>query len=159
MSKSLKRVRAALLAAHLPDTIAEVGQARTAQDAADSIGCAVDQIVKSMLFAHADAPDRLVLFLTAGGQQVDTAKATALAGQPLTRAEGARVRAVTGFAVGGVAPLGHLTALPVFMDSRLSGFATVWAAAGTPRHVFSIPPDQLRNATGAQVAPFTTSDP
>lgn len=156
MSKSLRRVRAALEAAQLPDTITEVGQARTAQEAADSIGCAVDQIVKSMLFAHGDAPDRLVLFLTAGGQQVDTGKATALAGQALTRADGLRVRAVTGFAVGGVAPIGHLTPLPVFMDPVLDAFDTVWAAAGTPRHVFSVSPEQLRRATGARTAPFTS---
>lgn len=155
MSKSLKRVRAALEAAGLDAGIREVGQARTAQEAADSIGCTVDQIAKSMLFAHADDPERLVLFLTAGGNQVDAAKATALVGAPLARADGQTVRKITGFAVGGVAPVGHLNAPPVFMDPLLESFEQVWGAAGTPRHVFPISPQQLRILTQATIADFT----
>ncbi|MGB3555423.1 MAG: YbaK/EbsC family protein, partial [Jannaschia sp.] len=94
------------------------------------------------------------LFLTAGGNQVDAAKATALAGMTLTRADAATVRAVTGFAIGGVAPLGHLTPSPIWMDPRLMDFAEIWAAAGTPRHVFPIAPAELQAATGAILADF-----
>lgn len=71
------------------------------------------------------------------------------------RADANTVRAVTGFAIGGVAPLGHLTPLPIRMDPRLMAFATVWAAAGTPRHIFPAPPQALQAATGAELADFT----
>ena len=114
---------------------------------------ALDQIVKSILFQGESGG--LYLFLTAGGQHVDLAKAAALAGQALLRAEADMVRKVTGFAIGGVAPLGHLTPLPVWMDPHLLGFAQVWAAAGTPHHIFAIDPSTLQSLTQAVVAPFT----
>ncbi|MGY6548658.1 MAG: YbaK/EbsC family protein [Roseinatronobacter sp.] len=154
MSKSRARVAAALGAAGLPDTIVEAGQARTAQEAADACGCALDQIVKSILFAGQES-GALRLFLTAGGNQVSTEKASALAGETLDRAPADLVRATTGFAIGGVAPIGHLTPSPLWMDPRLMDFAQVWAAAGTPRHVFSIAPVQLQALTGAPLAEFT----
>lgn len=154
MSKSLSRVRAALHAAALPDTIREVGAARTALEAAEAAGCALDQIVKSILFAGQDT-GALFLFLTAGGNQVSAAKATGVAGQPLGRADAGAVRQITGFAIGGVAPIGHLTPLPVFADQRLLDFPTVWAAAGTPRHIFSCDPRVLMSVAGATMADFT----
>lgn len=154
MSKSLSRVRAALNAAALPDTIMEVGAARTAPEAAIAAGCVPDQIVKSILFAGTHS-DNLFLFLTAGGNQVSATKAAALAGQPLDRADAGAVRRITGFAIGGVAPVGHLTALPAFADPRLLDFAVVWAAAGTPRHIFSCDPRMLMSVTGATLADFT----
>lgn len=128
-------------------------ETRTAVDAARAAGCGLDQIVKSILFAATG--DRLCLFLTAGGNRVDTAAASGLAGEPLGRADAGLVRRVTGFAIGGVAPIGHLTPLPVWLDPRLLDFATVWAAAGTPRHIFPIAPAILQRVTGAIVAPFT----
>jgi prolyl-tRNA editing enzyme YbaK/EbsC (Cys-tRNA(Pro) deacylase) len=127
---------------------------RTAEDAARACGCALDQIVKSIVFREAGS-DRHLLFLTAGGNRVDPAKAAALAGAPLAKADAASVRAVTGFAIGGVAPLGHLTPLDTWLDPRLLDFVTVWAAAGTPHHVFPVAPDALAAATGALVADFT----
>lgn len=154
MSKSLARVVDALRAAGLDAQPVEMpGDTRTAQQAADAAGCALDQIVKSILFQ--DAGGQLHLFLTAGGNQVDPARASALAGQALGRADAATVRAVTGFAIGGVAPLGHLTPLPVHMDPRLLDFPVVWAAAGTPRHIFACAPQALRTVTGAKVSAFT----
>ena len=83
------------------------------------------------------------------------AKASALAGETLDRADANQVRAVTGFAIGGVSPLGHLTPLPLWMDAALLTYPTVWAAAGTPRHIFAIAPAQLQQITGAIVADFT----
>ncbi|ESW59331.1 MAG: YbaK/prolyl-tRNA synthetase associated protein [Rhodobacter sp. CACIA14H1] len=155
MSKSLARVTAALHAAGLTITPLEMpGETRTAQQAADAAGVALDQIVKSILFAGAET-GRLYLFLTAGGNQVAPDLATALAGEPLTRADIATVRNVTGFAIGGVAPVGHLTPVPAWADPRLSDFAEVWAAAGTPRHIFPITPADLLRITGATQAPFT----
>jgi len=108
MSKSLKRVIAALQAAGLPNTVVEAGQARTAQEAATAAGCEIDQIVKSIIF-RADTTGDAVLFLTAGGNQVDSAKASALVGAPLAKADAALIRAQTGFAIGGVAPIALLT--------------------------------------------------
>lgn len=155
MSKSLARVRAALTSAGLPAEIVEAAaDTRTAAQAAEAAGCALDQIVKSILF-KGEASGRLCLFLTAGGNQIALAAASALAGEPLGRAEAEEVRRVTGFAIGGVAPLGHLQPLPVWMDPRLLDFALVWAAAGTPRHIFAIAPATLQQLTGAAVAPFT----
>ncbi len=153
MSKSLARVKAALAAAGLPGQPVEMAaDTRTAEQAAAAAGCALDQIVKSILFQGDSG--RLYLFLTAGGNRVDPARASALAGEALGRADGETVRRVTGFAIGGVAPLGHLTALPVWIDPRLLQFAEVWAAAGTPRHIFPAAPLALAAAAGAVTAGF-----
>lgn len=155
MSKSLARVMRALQEARLEVTLREMPEStRTAPEAAAAAGVALDQIVKSILWQGASG--RLYLFLTAGGNQVDAARATLLAGEALHRADAAAVRAVTGFAIGGVAPLGHLTPLPLWMDPRLLEFPQVWAAAGTPRHIFAVAPGDLQRVTGAVVAAFTS---
>lgn len=151
MSKSLARVTAALEGVEV--TILETpSSTRTAAEAAAVAGCHIDQIVKSILF---QGDSTLCLFLTAGGNQVDAAAASRLAGQSLARAEAAAVRAVTGFAIGGVAPVGHLTRSPLWMDPRLMDFPLVWAAAGTPNHIFSIAPAALLATSGATLAKFT----
>lgn len=152
MSQSLARVIKALRDAGIASEPVEIGDSRSAADAAASIGCALDQIAKSIVFARGDG---CALFLTAGGGQVNATRASALAGAPLVRADAARVRAVTGFAIGGVAPVGHLTPGPIWMDERLMDFDEVWAAAGTPRHVFGIAPKDLLRITGARLAEFT----
>ncbi|MGB8621817.1 MAG: YbaK/EbsC family protein, partial [Paracoccaceae bacterium] len=95
-----------------------------------------------------------ILFLTAGGNRVCDAKATALAGEPLGKADATLIRAQTGFAIGGVAPVGHLNPIRAFLDPRLAEFETVWAAAGTPRHIFPISPADMARLTGAQQADF-----
>ena len=107
MSKSLKRVRAALEAAGIDTEIVETPLARTAADAATAIGCEIDQIAKSIIF-RGEVRGDAILFLTAGGNQVDPARAAALAGEALGKADAALVRAQTGFAIGGVSPVGHL---------------------------------------------------
>ncbi|MEQ9693513.1 YbaK/EbsC family protein [Shimia sp. SDUM112013] len=154
MSKSLKRVRAALDAAGVPIDIHETHGARTAQMAADAVSCAVDQIAKSIIF-RGETSGEAILFLTAGGNQVDADKASALAGEPLGKADAALVRAQTGFAIGGVSPVGHLSPIRAFIDPRLMAFDVIWAAAGTPNHVFAVAPDVLVDLTGAQQAEFT----
>ena len=153
MSKSTARVAAALKAAGLDAEIVEPGPARTAEEAAAACGCALDQIVKSLIFQGESG--QLYLFLTAGGNRVNPARAAALAGEQLGRADADTVRATTGFAIGGVAPLGHLTAPVIFADPRLTEFPEVWAAAGTPRHVFAAAPDALIAACKARIADFT----
>ena len=154
MSKSLARVWAALKAANIAaQPIEMTAETRTAAQAAEAAGCDLDQIVKSILFAG--SAGQLYLFLTAGGNRVDAARASALAGEALGRAEVAQVRKITGFAIGGVAPIGHLTPLPIWLDHKLLDFAQVWAAAGTPRHIFPIAPQDLLRICGAKAADFT----
>lgn len=154
MSKSLARVRTALAAAGIPSTPVEMAaETRTAEQAAAAAGCALDQIVKSILFQGHSG--QLYLFLTAGGNRVDPTRAATLTGEPLGPADANTVRKITGFAIGGVSPLGHLTPQPTWMDPTLMRFETVWAAAGTPRHIFAAAPSALCTACKATVTPFT----
>lgn len=154
MSKSVERVRRALGDNAIPDLIRVMPETtRTAGDAAAALGCETDQIAKSVVFRGAES-DRVFLFVTAGGNRVDTARAAILAGEPVVPADPAFVRQRTGFAIGGVAPLGHLAPPRAFLDARLLDFDVVWAAAGTPRHVFQVDPGVLRAACGAPVAAF-----
>ncbi len=157
MSKSLKRVRAALEAAGLNPEIIETPMARTAADAATAVDCDVDQIAKSIIFRGKETGTAL-LFLTAGGNRVDAAKAAAVAGEPLGKADAALVRAQTGFAIGGVSPVGHLNPIRAFMDPRLQDFSRIWAAAGTPHHVFAVEPHQLCHLCSAQFIDFTSQN-
>jgi prolyl-tRNA editing enzyme YbaK/EbsC (Cys-tRNA(Pro) deacylase) len=155
MSRSLARVERALAAAGIAARILEVpGETRTAAQAAAAAGCALDQIVKSIVFAGA-GDGHVRLFLTAGGNRVDSAKASALAGTALGRADADLVRRETGFAIGGVSPLGLIGPVPAWFDPRLLDFDTVWAAAGTPRHIFAADPRELLRATGARLGDFT----
>lgn len=155
MSKSLKRVKAALHDAGLDVEPVELGpETRTAAQAADAAGCALDQIAKSIIF-RGDDSGQAILFITAGGNQVDAAQASHIAGEPLGKADAALIRAQTGFAIGGVAPIGHLNPIRAFYDPRLSDFDVVFAAAGTPRHVFPIAPADLQRLSDAQTAAFT----
>ncbi len=127
---------------------------RTAEDAARACGCGVDQIVKSIVF-RVGGGNRHVPFLTAGGARVDAARAAEVAGAALEKADAAGVRAHTGFAIGGVSTLGHLTPIESWIDPSLLAYPVVWAAAGTPNHVFSVEPGRLQAAIEATAADFT----
>ena len=139
MSKSLKRVRTALEALGAPVKIVETRLARTAADAAAAVGCEVDQIAKSIIF-KGDVSNKVILFVTAGGNQVDPVKAAKVAGEPLGKADAALIQSQTGFAIGGVSPVRHLNPIQAFVDPRLIGFDKIWAAAITPNHVFASSP-------------------
>ncbi|MEQ8368214.1 MAG: YbaK/EbsC family protein [Roseicyclus sp.] len=155
MSKSLKRVTGALETAGIATEVVEMAEGtRTAADAAKAAGCALDQIAKSIIFG-AETSGAAVLFITAGGNQVDAVKASRLVGEPLGKADAALIRAQTGFAIGGVSPIGHLTPIRAWFDPRLLDFDLVYAAAGTPRHVFPIDPAVLMRLSAAQKADFT----
>jgi prolyl-tRNA editing enzyme YbaK/EbsC (Cys-tRNA(Pro) deacylase) len=155
MSKSVKRVARVLEEAGVAAHVVEMADGtRTAAEAAAAVGCEIDQIAKSIVF-RAEAHGTAVLFVTAGGNRVEDAKAGALAGEPLGKADAALIRAQTGFVIGGVAPVGHLTPIRAWFDPRLLEFGTVWAAAGTPRHVFEIDPALLLRLSGATEADFT----
>ncbi|MBT0957116.1 YbaK/EbsC family protein [Alphaproteobacteria bacterium KMM 3653] len=157
MSKSLKRVETALSAAGVDYDLREMpGETRTAAQAAEAAGCHIDQIAKSILMAGQGSGD-LTLFITPGGHLVDEAMAEALTGEAMTRPDANRVRTVTGFAVGGVAPVGHKTPIAVYFDRVLEGFDVIWAAAGTPRHIFAIAPQVLCDISGAKTANFSVT--
>lgn len=155
MSKSLKRVERHIKDAGLDIEVLHVTvSTKTAAEAAAVVGSHVDQIAKSIIFLG-ETSGRAILFLTAGGNRVSADRASALAGEPLGKADAALIRAQTGFAIGGVSPIGHLSAIATFMDPRLMEFETIWAAAGTPHHLFAIDPKVLHKLTGAQIASFT----
>ena len=153
MSKSLKRVRSALELAGLDAAIVEMAQStRTAEDAATACDCSVDQIVKSMVF-EGTTSGALKLLLVSGVHTTDQLDVAGAVGETLTRADPKRVRAETGFAIGGVAPIGHLAPIDVWMDDHLLAFPVVWAAAGTPAAVFPIDPATLKSLTEAASLP------
>ncbi len=151
---SVDRVRAALLAASHADTVTEFPEGtRSAADAAAAIGCSVAQIAKSIVFrAVTEHGERVALIIASGVNRVSTAKVEALLGCKLKRADGDWVRERTGFAIGGVAPLGHLSPPLLVFDQDLLALHPVWAAGGSPRHVFSTEAAELARITGAQVA-------
>jgi uncharacterized protein len=116
--------------------------ARTAQQAADALGVHVGQIAKSLVF-RAQNTGGAVLVVCAGDKRVDEAKAAALAGEPLGRADPGFVREHTGYAIGGIPPLGHAKPIRTLIDTSLTRFNLVWAAGGTPHAVFAVQPVQL----------------
>ena len=152
MSRSVDRVVAAAAAAGLDIEVRRMGAStRTAEEAAAQCGCGVAQIVKSLVF-QGTAPRKLYLFLVSGDRRLDDAKAAALAGEALQRADPRPVRDVTGFAIGGVAPIGHLVEIDAFADETLLQWPVVWAAAGAHDAVFSAEPKALVAAAKAKVA-------
>jgi prolyl-tRNA editing enzyme YbaK/EbsC (Cys-tRNA(Pro) deacylase) len=150
---SAQRVQAALAAAGLDARVIELAvAARTSQQAADALGVAVGQIAKSLIF-RAQHSGRAVLVIAAGDRRVDEARIAASLGEPIGRADPAFVREHAGFAIGGVAPLAHATAMATFVDASLRRFDVVWAAGGTPHCVFPITPaDLLRVSAGTELA-------
>lgn len=151
---SAKRFAAAAREAGLDIRIVEMAETtRTAQDAAKACGCTVDQIVKSLVFLGRDT-GRPYLLLVSGANRVDEAGVATALGEPLSRPDAQRVRELTGYAIGGVPPLGHATPMPAVIDERLLDFDVVWAAAGTPRCVFAVDPRALRSAIDARRMAF-----
>jgi prolyl-tRNA editing enzyme YbaK/EbsC (Cys-tRNA(Pro) deacylase) len=138
---SVERVRAALLAAGHADSIASFPEGtRSAAEAAAAVGCDVAQIAKSIVFRAGERP---VLVVASGANRVDMRKVAAATGLAVKRADGSWVRDVTGFAIGGVAPVGHVSPPVVLVDEDLFRLERVWAAAGSPMHVFETTPAEL----------------
>ena len=137
---------------HLPIMLDDA--ARTAQQAADALGVAVGQIAKSIVFCR-KPDDAAVLVVTSGDQRVDEGKLAAFvcsAGQRLGRADAAFVKDKTGFSIGGVSPLAHVTPVVLVIDQSLFRFDQIWAAAGHPNAVFQLAPSELEELTAAPVA-------
>lgn len=124
---------------------------RTAADAAAAIGCSVAQIAKSLIF-RAQQSGRPVLVIASGSVRIDERRIAELLGEKIGRADADFVRQNTGFAIGGVPPVGHRVPPVTFIDESLFDHDTIWAAAGTPNSVFQLTPDDLKRLTGGTVA-------
>jgi prolyl-tRNA editing enzyme YbaK/EbsC (Cys-tRNA(Pro) deacylase) len=149
---SIERVAKAAADAGLVVEIKRMsGSTRTAEEAAAQCGCSVAQIVKSLIF-RGEQSGRLYLFLVSGSNQLDLTKAAALAGEPLQRADPRQIRDETGFAIGGVSPIGHLIDIPAFADESLLAYDRIWAAAGAHDAVFAVEPSALITAAKAKTA-------
>lgn len=127
---------------------------RTAAEAAAAVGCEVGRIVKSLVFTVDGRP---VVALVAGDARLDESLLAAAAGGTVGRADADIVRDATGYPIGGVPPFGHASALPTFVDESLLAHETVWAAAGTPRHVFEVAPAELVRLSGARTVPLAAT--
>jgi Cys-tRNA(Pro) deacylase len=152
--KGPERVQAALKERGIDIQVLELdASTRTAQQAADAIGTPLGSIVKSLVFLADGQP---VVVLVAGDQRADPTKLKALLGaRRVMIADADQVREATGYAIGGVPPLGHKTQLPIWIDRSLERFETVYAAAGGPRAIFPIAYTKLVQVTGGSVADLT----
>jgi prolyl-tRNA editing enzyme YbaK/EbsC (Cys-tRNA(Pro) deacylase) len=152
LKESAKRVQAALAARGFAFEVREFpAGTRTSAEAAAAIGCAVGQIAKSLVF-RARESGRPVLVIASGANRVDEKAVGALLGEKIGRAEPNFVRAATGFAIGGVPPVGHREAPVTLIDRDLLAFQEIWAAAGTPNAVFRLKPEDLVAMTGGRIA-------
>ena len=148
---STERVQAALAARGVTARVVELPQSsRSAKEAAAAIGCGVEQIAKSLIFRRLDTGGA-VLVIASGHHRVDEQLIAAHLRAPIGKADAEFVRQATGYAIGGVPPLGHATPVETLIDRDLLSVEVVWAAAGTPDAVFSITPQQLVQATGGHV--------
>src|SRR5690349_9507944 len=153
LPRSARRFQAALAEAGIEAEVRELPDStRTAPEAAAAVGCELGAIVKSLVFRAGEEP---FVALVSGDRRADEQRLAALAGVPLGRADADFVRAATGYAIGGVPPLGHPVAHRTVMDEGLWRFAEVWAAAGTPRCVFPVAPGVLAATLGVEPAAFT----
>jgi prolyl-tRNA editing enzyme YbaK/EbsC (Cys-tRNA(Pro) deacylase) len=122
---------------------------RTAQEAADRAGCELGQIVKSLIF-QGKTSRKPILVLTSGANRVDEKRISEYASEPIRRADVDFVRSVTGFAIGGVPPIGHLQKMETYVDEDLLQYAAIWAAAGTPNTIFKLTPSDLKKMTAGK---------
>lgn len=149
LKEAAERVQAGARALGLDVTVVEMSQStRTAEEAAAACGCAVGQIVKSLVFRGKTSGAPYLLLVSGANRVNEKAMAKAL-GEALIRPDAEFVRGTTGYAIGGIPPLAHKSPLKTYIDRDLLAFATVWAAAGTPESVFEVAPGRLAEVTGA----------
>ncbi len=152
LKPSAQKVQDALRAAGFENAVVELpDSARTAAEAAAAVGCEVGQIVKSLLF-RAEPSGRAVLVAASGRHRVDEQAVAAVVGERIGRATPDFVRERTGFAIGGVPPIGHAGPVVAVVDEALLAYDRIWAAAGHPHAVFPLTPDELVRMTGGTVA-------
>jgi len=151
LSTKAARVQAALESAHLQVQVKELSEStRTAAEAAAALSCSVAQIAKSLIFTGATTGEA-ILVIASGTNRVNESKVAELLGQPLKKASAEFVLEKTGYAIGGVPPVGHVQPLKTFIDQDLLQYEIIWAAAGTGHAVFSLAPADLERITGGQV--------
>jgi len=152
INKSVEKVQSTLMGYGITTKIVEFSAStRTAQEAADAIGCTVAQIVKSLIFCTREA-NQPILVLTSGVNRVNEKTIEQLVGERIKKADADFVRTVTGFAIGGVPPVGHTQKIMTFIDEDLLQYDQVWAAAGTPYTVFCLNSSDLARITDGTVA-------
>ncbi len=123
---------------------------RTSAEAAQAVGCKVEQIAKSLIF-QTRVTHRPILVIASGPNRVNEKKIAELISEPIGKADADFVRQHTGFAIGGVPPVGHLEKLEIFIDEDLLQYGEIWAAAGSPHAVFKLTPSDLVKMTGGRV--------
>jgi Cys-tRNA(Pro) deacylase len=151
LSSSAQKVQDLLKNRGFASRVVELSDStRTAKEAAQAIGCEVEQIVKSLVFKgkHSHNP---LLVVASGTNRVNEQQISKLVGEPIEKADANFVRQRTGFVVGGVPPLGHSEPLQTLIDEDLLQYKEIWAAAGTPHAVFQLTPADLQAMTGGQV--------
>ncbi len=154
LSSSAQKVQDALHAQGFDLTVIEFAEStRTAQEAAERVGCTLGQIVKSLIFRGQET-GKPILVLTSGSNRVDEKRLAEYTGEPVGRADADFVREATGYAIGGVPPLGHTRPMETWLDEDLLQYPVIWAAAGTPRAVFQLTPAQLQSMTGGKLVPI-----
>ncbi len=151
LSPSAQKIQDLLNSLGYPYTVIEHAEStRTAQEAADRAGCELGQIVKSLIFKGNDS-HKPILVLTSGANRVDEKRISDYAGEAISRANADFVRAVTGFAIGGVPPIGHIQKMETYIDEDFRQYQTIWAAAGTPNAIFELKTHDLQNMTDGKV--------
>jgi len=155
LSNSAQRVQKALSAHGLDYCVVEMtATTRTAKDAATAIGCSVNQIAKSLVFRtqHSARP---ILVIASGVNRVNEQQIGKILTEPIEKPDADYVLQSTGFAIGGVPPLGHSTAIETLIDADLMKLEVIWAAAGTPNAVFRLSPQDLQKLTNGRVVQIT----
>lgn len=154
LSPGAQRVQDEIVKRGFPHRVFELGiPVRTAADAAQAMGCEVGQIAKSIVFRTRFG--RAVLVIASGANRVNEDRIEALLGEAIEKADPDFVREQTGFAIGGIPPLGHTNKMTTYIDRDLFRFEVIWAAAGHPNALFELVPDELVNLTGGIVAELT----
>ncbi|MGD9125468.1 MAG: YbaK/EbsC family protein [Desulfarculaceae bacterium] len=155
LSTSAQKVQKALTDLGLPCSVVELPQStHTAKEAAQAVGCKLGQIAKSLIFRAAQS-GKPVLVIISGDRRVDEKKVQEFLGEPIAKADADFVRQATGFVIGGVPPVGHDQPLTTFIGDDLMRFEQIWAAAGTPKAVFKLTPQDLIRMTQGQVVCVT----
>ena len=151
LSKSAQKVQDALTKLGFAYEVIEAAEStRTAEEAAARVGCSVGQIVKSLVFKGKKS-GKAILILTSGANRVDVKRIVAYTEEKIGRADPEFVRERTGFAIGGIPPLGHLHPIETYVDEDLLNFEEIWAAAGTPKAVFKMRASELEKMTGGKI--------
>ena len=125
------------------------GSTRTAEEAASAVGCKVEQIAKSLVF-QGKTSGKPIMVIASGGHRVNEKKLRALVSEPVRKGDADFVRLHTGFAIGGIPPVGHANPIEIYIDEALLGHDQIWAAAGTPHAVFKLTPSELTRMTGGK---------